>query len=180
MEARIRCLSRVSGRESNRAELAKALEPYGASLWEAVSFLVAMQSQFQPALSEHQATVEEAIRFFLKHEAERTASREFRAAFEEFKAAKSNRRHRTKDDYTHVSGKLEKHRGGGGVQDHQTLGLHAASPTAWRSTTSDTAPLSEDGEFHEEIHFALCKANIRQLYQLLILGFDMNFVDVRN
>ncbi len=68
-----------------------------------------MQSQFLPALGEHQASVEDAIRFFLKHQAERVASREFCAAFDEFKAAKTNRRQRTKDDYTHVSGKLAKH-----------------------------------------------------------------------
>ena len=41
-EARIRGLSRVSSRESSRSELAKELEPYGASLWEAVNFFITM------------------------------------------------------------------------------------------------------------------------------------------
>lgn len=108
-QARIRELERASSRESSRADLADALEPYGASLWEAVNFFMTMQDRFQPALNQHGATVEEAIRYFLKHQNQRAASKEFCAAFAEFKAAKANRRQRTKHDYDHVLGKLTRH-----------------------------------------------------------------------
>ncbi len=108
-EARIRGLSRISSRESSRSDLAKALEPHGATLWEAVNFFITMQSQFQPALDEHGATIEEAVRDFLHRQRERAQSVEFCKAFAEFQEAKAHRRSRTKDDYRNVSDRMGAH-----------------------------------------------------------------------
>ena len=111
-ETRIRELGKVESRESSRSELSSALEPHGATLWEAVNFFRMMHERFQPALDEYGSTMEEAIRYFLKHQSRRAASREFCEVFAEFKAAKANRRARTKHDYDHVLGKLTPHFGG--------------------------------------------------------------------
>ena len=85
-ETRIRELGKVESRESSRSELSSALEPYGATLWEAVNFFRMMHDRFQPALDEYGATMEEAIRHFLKHQSRRAASKEFCEVFAEFKA----------------------------------------------------------------------------------------------
>ena len=106
---RVRELQRASLRESSRADLAGALKPYGASLWEAVNFFVAMQEQFLPALNKHGTTIEEAVRDSIRRLEEKSESVEFSKAFAEFKLAKANRRPRTHHDYNHVSGKMEKH-----------------------------------------------------------------------
>ncbi len=125
-EARTRELTKISLRETSRSDLTDLLEPFGVSLWEAVTFFVTLQSEHLPALTKHGATIEEAIRYYLEHARERAASREFCEAFKEFKAAKSNRRERTKHDYNHVEGKLSPHFRGKLLRDITAKDLEAA------------------------------------------------------
>jgi len=116
----------VSSRESSRSELAKELEPYGASLWEAVNFFITMHGQFQPALNEHDASIEEAVRDFLERQKEKASSIEFCQAFVEFQEAKSHRRERTKDDYRNVSDRMGVHFKGKLLSDITAREIEAA------------------------------------------------------
>lgn len=125
-EARVRTLSRVSSRECSRSELAEELEPFGASLWEAVNFFITMQSHLQPALAEHGATIEEAVRDFLERQREKASSIEFCQAFAEFQDAKAHRRGRTRDDYRNVADRMASHFKGKLLSDLTAREIEAA------------------------------------------------------
>jgi integrase/recombinase XerD len=125
-EARVRELTRISTREESRSDLTAALEPFGASLWDAVNFFTGMQQRFGPQLEEFGATIDDAIRFYLENQQERAASCEFCEAADEFKAAKAHRRQRTKNDYDHVFGKLTSHFKGRLLRDITPRDIEAA------------------------------------------------------
>ncbi|MEZ5303065.1 MAG: tyrosine-type recombinase/integrase [Verrucomicrobiales bacterium] len=107
--ARIRELERNQDREGSRADLAAILEPYGATLWDAVNFFVDVQDRFRPMLQDYGTTVSEAVEFFLSAQQQKARSCEFCRAFAEFMEAKSDRRERTKADYRHVANHVGKH-----------------------------------------------------------------------